>query len=244
MWQKKIALAFVVLSGLGSRPVYAGSISIIPRPDASYLAITNLIEISAPDFASVASITDGSQVITFSTPMEVRTVPTSWSTWGFPPNTESATPRVLWTEGIEAMTLTLALPSEIVGFEAEPDFLGVRKFSVSFFEGTSLAATITTDVDGFAGAMLFAVEDGSASLTSVTISSDADFAIAAVRYSLVVPEPDTLFLVAAALVAVGWLRVLALCRRGRDARTGRGSGNRARGSSGTACARAAAPARH
>ena len=104
MWQKKIALAFVVLSGLGSRPVYAGSISIIPRPDASYLAITNLIEISAPDFASVASITDGSQVITFSTPMEVRTVPTSWSTWGFPPNTESATPRVLWTEGIEAMT--------------------------------------------------------------------------------------------------------------------------------------------
>src|ERR1043166_244737 len=93
----------------------------ISSPTTTYTGATDVLPITVPDFTSVNSLTNNQQTITFSTPMEARTVPASWATWNSPPNTESSTPRVLWTGGAASVTMTLATPSTVVGFEAEPD---------------------------------------------------------------------------------------------------------------------------
>jgi hypothetical protein len=198
MLRERLFLVLTISLLLSARPCSA-TLAVIAQPDAGYLAHTRLISIGVPDFSLISSLSDGSQIVTFSTAMEARTVPTTWLTWGSPPDTESDTPRVLWTGAdVESVTLNFALPSQLIGFEAEPGFLGIRTIVVNFFDDAISLATLTLDVDGFAGAILFAAEDNSAAFTRVTIESDADFAIAQIRYAQSVPEPNTLWLLAVA----------------------------------------------
>src|SRR5262245_35996701 len=92
----------------------------IGQPDAAYLAGTTRLDFLEPDFDVLASLSDGTETATFDNDLVALTVPTTWSTWGSPPDTESATPRVLWTNGLTSFAIDLSLPALTFGFEVEP----------------------------------------------------------------------------------------------------------------------------
>src|SRR4051794_13382270 len=69
-------------------------------PTAAYVAGTHLIPITGADNVSILSISDGTETVSFSSNMRTQTVPGGgWNNWGSPPETESATPRVLYSLG-------------------------------------------------------------------------------------------------------------------------------------------------
>jgi Peptidase_C39 like family len=114
--------------------------------------------------------------------MTAWTVPTTWATWNCPPYTESCTPRVLATGGALSVTVALANPAFTFGLEVEPDPFSIVTITATYFNGNTVLGTVSQAVDGYAGALLAAASD-TQPITSVQLSSDADFAIAQVRYS-------------------------------------------------------------
>src|SRR4051794_6762730 len=119
--------------------------------------------------------------VTFSPTMEKRSVPNSWATWGSPPDTESATPNILYTVGSTSVTLTFADPVDVAGVEVEPNPFEVHNFIAVYQNGSGHdIGSISQSADGNAGArVLAAFAPGT---KSVTISSDVDFSIGAIRY--------------------------------------------------------------
>src|SRR5262249_44807721 len=91
----------------------------ISSPVAAYLNGTTHLNVVQADFSVVSSLSDASETATFSAGLVALTVPTTWSTWGSPPNTESATPRVLWTQGLTSVRIDLSSPVTTFGLEAE-----------------------------------------------------------------------------------------------------------------------------
>src|SRR5438270_2172150 len=67
------------------------------QPTSNYVQGSQLLSFADPDEAMLSVILDGYQTVRFSTPMRASTVGDNWASWGLPPNTESATPRVLWS---------------------------------------------------------------------------------------------------------------------------------------------------
>jgi hypothetical protein len=173
-----------------SSPSPAATID-IPRPDADYLSATTKIDIaSLPEFSIHTSVTDGVQTVSFSTPMERRQVPDSWATWSSPPESESATPPVLFTLFQNSLTLELARPASIFGFELEPNAFAEFSFTADFFSGAELVGSITRTVAGDAGAQLFAAQSDGPPIDRIAVSTVEDpggFAIAQIRYSVVTP---------------------------------------------------------
>ena len=170
----------------------------IPEPLPGYLDATHKIPITGPDFNFVSSITDGIQTVSFSSALETRTVPGTWFIWGSPPETESSSPRVLWTGTSSTLTMDFTDPSTVFGFEAEPNEFAVDSITAQFFGSAGLEGTITRDVNGFGGALLFAAQSTDP-FTSVVVTSNVDFGIAEVRYAVsgyAIPEPGTFLLVA------------------------------------------------
>jgi hypothetical protein len=161
-------------------------LKVFNNPAPAYLTKTCAINFSSiPDFTDVTSVTGCGVRVRFSVPLNKRTVPGSWATWASPPFTETATPRVLFTQDETAVTLTFSVRSVIAGVEVEPD-AGTRTIDATFrrLSGASLG-TISRDIDANAGARLFAgkVRSGKkpARVKTLTIESDDDFAIARIR---------------------------------------------------------------
>src|SRR5262245_33924083 len=177
------------LSVVLASPARAG-FTPIPLPDADYLSSTSLLPITAADFDVVTSLSGGGITATFDTGLVALTVPTSWGSWGSPPNVESSTPPVLWTNGVTSLTGTLDVPAFIFGLEAQPNTSTVSTITASFFEGENLLGTIPLAVDGNAGARLFAAAS-TTPIDRVVITSSDDFAIAQIR-AAAVPEPGLL----------------------------------------------------
>ena len=196
--------------------------TIIMQPNSAYLASTSLVAFVDPDEALLSQIADGTQTIAFSSLMRASTVGDNWASWGSPPNTESATPRVLWSglddnfDPVTTVSLFLSQPVSIFGFEAEPGPINTHTITVSFLMGGVLQQTVTRDVDGNGGALLFAVAaDPGTFFDSLTIASDADWAAGQFRYApsspaTAVPEPAS-----AALVAAGMALLLTLLKKQR-----------------------------
>jgi hypothetical protein len=186
--------------------VRADALIMIHQPRSDYVASTSLIDISAlTDGDDYGAISDGSLIVTFGTPMMRLTVPDTWNTWNTPPDTETDTPPVLWSEGATSVLMTLSSPQLVFGFEAQPDLSDVETMIATFFDETaSPIGAIVRDVSGNGGALLFAASSP-IPIASVLFTDAADegFGIANVRYSsqifVPMPEPASVVLVAAGL---------------------------------------------
>ena len=191
----KLLLGGALLAGGTGSVLSAGSAKAftqVTQPDAAYLSSTTLIDISSiPDFTLLSSVTDGTQTVGFGTTVSKRTVPINWGTWGSPPATETSTPPLLYSDGQTSLTLSLSNPSNIFGFELEPDPFGVQNFTVEFYDSAATRlGTLGLSPNGNAGALLSAASDGNL-FSQVVIKSDSgvDFAIAQLRYGKGTPPP-------------------------------------------------------
>jgi hypothetical protein len=201
-------LTALVLFLLALTPATLGG-TVILTPDAGYLATTSLVTFSDPDEALLSSVTAGPLNITFSNLFRASTVGNNWATWAAPPDTESATPRVLWSGlddntffPITTSTLDFSLNVSLFGFELQPGPTDQHTVTASFFNGVTLLQSVSRDLLGDSGARLFAYSAGPGeSITSVVIHSDADWAIGQLRFQEAepVPEPASAALTAAAL---------------------------------------------
>jgi hypothetical protein len=161
----------------------------VAQPDASYLKSTTEIPITAPDFTTVSSLADQTQTISFSDALEARSVPNTWATWASPPQTENATPRVLFEQG-GGVALSFSQPVTTFGVEMEPNVFDVFTMTADFYNGSTLVGEISMPVNGFADARLFAGATTTDQFTQVVLSAPASaqgFALAAVRYACCQP---------------------------------------------------------
>ena len=160
----------------------------IAQPDTAYVTgTTNLTSGFPADGVAFSSISDGTETVTLSNSLNGGTVPTTFPTWGPPPATESATPRVLQTStAVTSETLTLSHPASTFGFELEPATGGAQSVTATFLEGSTTVGAITQSPSSASGALLFAAATDQA-FTSVQLSipaAAAGFAIAQPRYAL------------------------------------------------------------
>lgn len=160
----------------------------IAQPDAPYLAATTLFPVTDPDFSAVGSLSNGTVTSSFDVDLAALTVPTTWGSWDSPPDTESATPRVLWSNGFTSVALTFSLPLSLFGFEAQPNTLALISMTATFFNGMAQVGQIMQNVDGNGGARLFAATS-TTPFDSVVLSSTGDFAIAQLRAGTPVDTP-------------------------------------------------------
>jgi hypothetical protein len=117
-------------------------------------------------------------------------------------------PRVLWTNGFTSLQMTLATPALTFGFEAQPNTSVASPILASFYHSGSLVGEIPLDVDGNAGARLFAATTSTDPFDRIVLSSTDDFAIANVRYAFAqsVPEPTLPALLAMTFAALAFAR--------------------------------------
>lgn len=208
------AVCAVALVVAWAAPATAGFVP-IAQPGAAYLGATALLPVSGADFDVVPSLAGGGVTATFDVGLTILTTPTSWGSWGSPPDTESATPRVLWTNGLTELTITFSQPVSLFGLEAQPNTAVVSTMTAEFFFGASSLGQISLDVDGNGGARLFAALSTDP-FDRVVISSTDDFAVAQLRVAPLqveaVPEPSSL----AGLIAGVSAIVIFARRRGHS----------------------------
>lgn len=128
-------------------------------------------------------------VVGFSTPLTHTEVGSGWATWS-----HSYTGDVYFS----TTSLTLDLPDGVGAFYffAEPN--PFAPFTITASVGGSSFSQV---VDGFHGAKIFAVyTDDYAQIDSISVSSDVDFAVGEFG-AAPVPEPSTLLLMGAGLLA-------------------------------------------
>jgi hypothetical protein len=199
--------AALLIAAVAATPARAAFVA-INQPTASYKANTLLFSFNAADFGVVSSVSNG-LIINFDIPMVALTTPTTWTSWGSPPNTETVTPRVLWTDAFTSLTLTSSIPVLTLGFEAQPDSLSVASMTATFFNNNTQVGLVTHNVDGNGGAVLFAGTNDTP-FNKVVLSSADDFAIAQIRASAstrIIAEPASFMQLASASVLglAAWL---------------------------------------
>lgn len=158
-----------------------GKFKAFEQPKGKYTKKSCAIDLSSiADFTEVTQVSGCGQTVNLSISMNKRTVPNGgWASWGSPPWTETATPAVLYSNGATSVTLTFA-KSNFSGVEVEPNPFEVHTFNGVWKnkKGKEIGSA-TADADGSSGARLIGAKAKKA--TSLTISSDIDFAIAQIR---------------------------------------------------------------
>lgn len=180
-----------------------GAIVQVLTPDPAYRDATTLLPITEADDVEVDSLADDVvEVALGPEPFFAGTVGTTWNTWGNPPSTEGATPRVLYGGNQTTVTFDFSTPLTAFGLEAEPRIFNTFSFTMSFYSGAELVGQIVRAINGNSGARLLAAYAAEGdTFTSVTLTSIEEFAVARVRYA--VPEPSAgAVLLAAACCAV------------------------------------------
>jgi hypothetical protein len=185
----------LLLAMLGAVPAFA-QFTVIATPTSGYTSSTTVMAIPDPNFTVKSSLTDGTQTLTFSSNVDVRTAAVSgggWATWNSPPAVESHTPKVLFANNATTFTITLSSPSTTFGFELEPNN-GTQAFTVTYFNGGTALGSIPLTIAGTSGALLAAASTN-LPITSVVItapSAAGGFAMAQFRYGTVTQTVPTL----------------------------------------------------
>ena len=140
--------------------------------------------------------------ITSSINLELRQVPTTWATWS-----GGHTPAVLWTLGATSGTGTFdSVLLTGFGLEMEPNPFSVHSMRLALSDGSFL----DQDVAGSGGAKFFGWAGGS--ITSLTVSSDVDFAIGRLVIAdegegggggPIIPEPVSMMLFGTGMAGLG-----------------------------------------
>jgi hypothetical protein len=188
--------------GAGTTVTHPSQISFhaYSTPVDRYTAGTCAIDLSGiPDGTRVGSVAGCQRTVTLvgadpSSEWEKLSVPHFWGTWNCPPAVESCTPNVLFGLARDTTTLDYSGPRiHRGGLELEPDLGQLEPVQVSFFKGHNgtgqLLGTITRNVNGDSGALLFAARmtPGFSSIV-ITDKAQDDFAIGQLR----VRNPTTL----------------------------------------------------
>ncbi len=190
---------------LQSAPSHSLPIQILD-PDTAYTDATTKIDFSGlSNGSSVNSISDASLTVLFSETMGKRTVGSGWATWGSPPDTESANPAVLYSNGAQVVEMLFSSTLATFGFEVEPNPFSMQSFNMEFFLGALSMGTISRDAHGSAGARLLA--GTGVRFDRVVVSGTTDWAAANFRYAQV-PVPSAI-----ALLSLGLAGLLVSTRR-------------------------------
>lgn len=156
-------------------------------PTSKYTGKSCNIDLSSlADFTPVDSVSGCKTTVSLSSTFEKRSVPNSWGSWSSPPNSESATPNLLYSVGATTATIDFGTKVKTGGFEYEPDLFQVETVTVEFHKGANgtgaIVGTITRDVDGSSGARLFGAT-AKKGFKSAVVSNNSgdDFGIAQIR---------------------------------------------------------------
>lgn len=107
---------------------------------------------------------------------------------------------------VSSLTMTFGGATvKTFGFEAQPDSSTVDAMTATFYNNATVLGTISLNVSGNGGALLFAATSTTA-FTSVKLTDAAsdDFALANLRFSSnTIPEPASFLLLGSSLAALG-----------------------------------------
>ncbi len=156
------------------------------QPISKYTGKSCNVDLSSiADGSTLNSVTGCSTTITLSQSWIKVSVPNFWATWGSPPDTESATPNGLWSNGQLTATVDFGKKVKVGGFEVEPDNFAVETIQVDFYAGANgtgkLVGSISRDPNGSAGALLYGAKAKKGFKSAVISDASGDFAIAQVR---------------------------------------------------------------
>jgi hypothetical protein len=173
----------------------------ISAPDAMYLAETTKLPIPTTNYTSNSLLSDSQEIITFSSPMNSNGAPDQgFNNWGAPPNTESASPRILYSFANQ-QTWTFSKPVREFGLEMEQNAYATATLQMDFYDGTTLVGSVSRTVttpgtpvgSSSAGALLFAASTDDHVFDRVVMTVPqlyySSFAVAEVRYALDTSAP-------------------------------------------------------
>src|SRR5262249_55798031 len=119
-----VSAPVLLLKTLPGGPGPQGGLTTYAQPTPAYTGASLNTPITAPDLTTVSSLADATETVGIAPASQARTVGSTWATWGSPPDTESAFPRLIFVSA-SSVTLTLATPAATFGVEVEPNDFGV-----------------------------------------------------------------------------------------------------------------------